>query len=136
MKQKMKIAYEIVMIALAIASIVILIIPNPSKTMILIGNSIVVVFMADYIIRFVISKDKKEFFKHNIIDLISALPFHAIFKGLRVFKIFKVLKLTKLAKFARLAAVFSRFIKKVKPFLCFMVFRRADYDKHRLNQLF
>lgn len=113
----MKIAYEIAMIALAVVSIAILIIPTPPEAMLLADNIIVAVFMADYMIRFAISKDKKDFFRHNMIDLISALPFNAILKGLRIFKIFKVFKLAKLSRFARLAAVFSRFTKKVKPFL-------------------
>lgn len=114
MKKCFKLVYEVGMMVLALASITILLVPVSYPWMEITDNIIVAVFMFDYIVRLLISRDKKDFFKHNVIDLISALPFNAMFKALRVFKILKVLKL---AKFARLAAVFARFSKKISPFL-------------------
>lgn len=114
MKKYLKVIYEAGMMILALASITILLVPVSYPWMEIADNVIVTIFMLDYIIRLLISSNKKDFFRHNVIDLISALPLNAIFKTLRVFKILKVLKI---AKFARLAAVFARFSKRISPFL-------------------
>ena len=57
-----------------------------------------VIFIADYALRFLIAKNKKEFFRNNVLDLIAIIPFNSLFKVFRVFKIFKMLKLLKLRK--------------------------------------
>lgn len=71
------------------------------------------VFIVDYALRLLISKNKKEFFRNNILDLIAIIPFNSLFKVFRVFKIFKMLKLLKLAK---ASARFGRLYKRVKFF--------------------
>ena len=72
-----------------------------------------VIFIADYALRFLIAKNKKEFFRNNVLDLIAIIPFNSLFKVFRVFKIFKMLKLLKLAK---ASARFARLYKRVKFF--------------------
>lgn len=89
-----------------------------------IDNIISIVFIADYFLRLVISRHKKEFFKENIFDLIAIIPFNSLFK---VFRVLKILKILKLLKLARLSAYFVRFYKRVKFFfeingLKYMVF--------------
>lgn len=87
-------------------------------------NAISIVFIADYFLRLLISRHKKEFFKDNIFDLIAIIPFTSLFK---VFRVLKILKILKLLKLARLSAYFIRFYKRVKFFfeingLKYMVF--------------
>lgn len=71
------------------------------------------IFIADYALRLLIAKNKKEFFRNNILDLIAIIPFNSLFKVFRVFKIFKMLKLLKLAK---ASARFARLYKHIKLF--------------------
>lgn len=90
-------------------------------------NIITIVFFVDYAVRLAIAKNKKNFFKQNILDLIAIIPFTSLFKIFRVLKVLKVLKAFKILKFARLSAYFARFYKRVKFFfeingLKYMVF--------------
>lgn len=90
-------------------------------------NIITIIFIVDYVVRLIIAKDKKDFFKQNILDLIAIIPFTSLFKIFRVLKVLKVLKALKILKLARLSAYFARFYKRVKFFfningLKYMVF--------------
>ena len=89
-----------------------------------VDTAITIVFIADYFLRLVIARHKKNFFKENIFDLIAIIPFNSLFK---VFRVLKILKILKLLKLARLSAYFVRFYKRVKFFfeingLKYMVF--------------
>ena len=104
------IIYEIIMIVLACISLSTIFIENiPVLTVV--DNIIIIIFIIDYIVRFYLAENKKEFFKNNIVDLISSLPFNALFKGLRIFKIFRLFKFTKLTKLTKFIALTSRIIK-------------------------
>lgn len=81
-----------------------------------IDNAITIIFITDYVVRFVISDDKKRFVKNNVLDLIAIIPFTSLFKIFRVFKFLKFLKALKFLKFARLSAYFARFYKRIKFF--------------------
>lgn len=92
-----------------------------------VDNTITIIFIIDYIVRLVVSKDKKDFVKSNALDLIAIIPFTSLFKIFRVFKLFKILKALKFLKLARLSVYFARFYKRVKFFfeingLKYMVF--------------
>lgn len=92
-----------------------------------IDNIITIIFIIDYILRLVISKDKRKFIKNNIADLLAIIPFTSLFKIFRIFKILKVLKILKFLKLARLSVYFARFYKRIKFFfeingLKYMVF--------------
>ena len=90
MKEKKMIIYEIITAILALVSIFIvsiqifnIIIPeNVLHTLIKIDNLIYIVFVIDYITRLLLSKNKRYFIRNNKIDLISLIPFNAIFKYL------------------------------------------------------
>lgn len=49
-----------------------------------------IVFVFDYAVRLILAKDKFSFFKKNIIDLISILPFDIAFQGLRTIRILRL----------------------------------------------
>lgn len=72
-----------------------------------------VLFIIDYGVRLLLSKNKQDFFKNNILDLIAIIPFNSLFKIFRVFKIFKILRLLKLVK---ITSYFARLYKRVEFF--------------------
>lgn len=78
-----------------------------------IDNIITVVFIADYVLRFSFSREKRSFFKDNLLDLIAIIPFNSLFK---MFRVLKILKILRLLKFARISVYFVRFYKRVKFF--------------------
>ncbi len=71
-------------------------------------------FVIDYIVRFLLSEEKKVFFKKNIIDLLAIIPLNSAFRGLRLIRMTKVLKPVKLA---RVGALFAKSVSKAKQFL-------------------
>ena len=68
------------------------------NTISIIDNFIYIIFLADYCIRLMISKNKLDFIKSNKIDLLSIIPFNSLFKAFRVLKLIKIIKLTKFIK--------------------------------------
>ena len=68
---------------------------------------ILLIFTADYAVRFYLSKERRKFFKENLFDLIAIIPFNSIFSAFRVFRIFRMAKLTRLTKLVKL----SRFVR-------------------------
>lgn len=69
-----------------------------------IDRTIYAIFVIDYVVRFLITNDKRSFFKDNIIDLIAIIPLNSAFRGLRLLKMNKLLKLTKLVRVGALSA--------------------------------
>ena len=115
----MKRLYNILIVILAIASIVFAIL-DLSKALDItkqpyaaIDTAILLFFTVDYAVRFFAAKNRKQFFRKNIVDLIAIIPFYSILSAFRVFRIFRVLRLTKLAKLTRVlrAAAFFGMIK-------------------------
>lgn len=67
-----------------------------------------------------ISENKIEFFKHNLIDLISIIPFNNIFQAARVLRLTRLLRFTrllKLTKLLRVIALLGRFKKNIDKFV-------------------
>ncbi|PJI07013.1 MULTISPECIES: potassium channel family protein [Clostridium] len=122
-----KIIYELVSALLALIVAIMLIIELsfklPYSTVYIfdiIDNIILIIFAIDYFFRLYIAKDKKKFFKENIIDLISIIPFNSIFQGFKILRISKLLKFTKLLKLVKLFRVFAlllRFKKYISKFI-------------------
>ena len=115
-----KVIYEFIFCLLAIVSVVLAIMDitnGLTPILALIDYAIWTIFVADYIIRFIISQEKLRFMRQNILDLIAILPFNSAFRAFRTLKLLKVLKLTKLSKTFRMFAVLGRFTHKFKQFL-------------------
>lgn len=118
-----KVIYEMFICLFAVVSVVFAIIDitvGISEPFRIIDFIIYVIFIAEYVVRFIISVNKKNFFKENIFDLIAIIPFSSAFRIFRTFKAFRLLKLVKLtqfAKFGRLFAVVSRLLYKCNRFL-------------------
>ncbi len=117
--------YEILMIFLALVSVVITLLDLterivPTPTLIAIDYSIWFIFIADYVIRFYKAKNKKDFFRKNIFDFISILPFNAFLRAFRVLRLFRFAKLARLARLVKLTKLFAlltRFTSKANKIL-------------------
>ncbi len=116
MKKLLKFFYNVSIAFLALFSVAIVILDYSSVIDLgmmpweVIDHIIWAIFTVDYIVRLSISKDKKEFFKKNIFDLIAILPFNevlSIFRVSRVFRIARLARLTRLTKGLRLFRAFG-----------------------------
>ncbi|HCJ1291093.1 TPA: ion transporter [Enterococcus faecalis] len=83
----------------------------------IIDNFILITFTIDYIVRFIISKNKIKFFKENIFDLIAIIPFDAIFSFFRIARLFRIAKIARLAKLTRAIGVVGKLTRNTKSFL-------------------
>ncbi len=116
MKKFLSFSYNTIISLLALFSVVLVLLDFSSILDLsvmpwsIIDNSILVIFAVDYFTRLFISKNKKEFIRSNIFDLIAIIPFSAvfsIFRFSRLFRIAKVSVLVKLLKAARLLRAFG-----------------------------
>ena len=120
MRINKRVIYEFIFCLLAIGSVILAIMDitnGLTPILALIDYAIWIIFVADYIIRFIISQEKLRFMRQNILDLIAIFPFNSAFRAFRALKLLKVLKLTKLSKTFRMFAVLGRFTHKFKQFL-------------------
>lgn len=74
-----------------------------------IDTLILLIFTVDYAVRFFIAKEKKKFFRENILDLLAIIPFSSAF---RLFRVAKTLKLLKLFRLFRTGAFLGVLWKK------------------------
>ncbi|MCR3760604.1 potassium channel family protein [Clostridium felsineum] len=93
----------------------------------IIDNIVLIIFTIDYFTRLFLSRNKKKFFKENILDLISIIPFNSIFQGFRILRISRFLKLTQLFKFLKLFRLFSFLLKSKKHFTKFVKTNNFQY---------
>ncbi len=85
----------------------------------IVDTIILIIFVFDYFIRLILSKEKKKFIKENILDLIAIIPFNSAFRIFRVAKLTKIARLSKIFKFTKLFKVFVyllRLLKKARKF--------------------
>lgn len=80
-------------------------------------NAILVIFVIDYFVRLLCAKNKRDFFKNNIFDLIAIIPFSSAFRIFRIAKLIKLARLAKITKLSRLFAFSFRLVGKLKVFL-------------------
>lgn len=119
MKKKVAAAYEIIIGALALFAVALAVLDitqslNAWQRMA--DNIILAIFVADYIVRLLVSDDKKDFVKKNIFDLIAIIPFSSFFRAFRIARLARLVKLAKISKFSRLAAYSLRLVNRAKVF--------------------
>lgn len=126
MKKNAATFYELTMSLLAAVSVAFAIIDinsGLSVSLSTVDNLILLIFVFDYFIRLILSKDKISFIKSNVLDLIAIIPFNSAFRIFRIAKLAKlarISKITKLGKFSKLSRLFAyslRFMNKIKSFL-------------------
>lgn len=74
----------------------------------LIDNGIWALFTIDYLIRFIRAQNKKQFFTHNIFDLLSIIPASSLFAFFRIAQIGRTFRLLKLLRLLRLVGLTGR----------------------------
>lgn len=111
--EKFATIYEIIMAILSLMVILLLIIEllyNLSAGLLnifnVIDNTILAVFIIDYFTRLFFAKNKKEFIKNNIIDLISIIPFNSAFQATKLLRLSKIIRFAKVTKFIKLLKAF------------------------------
>jgi len=113
-----KIAYEVIMVILAVIAVILAIIDISTSTglnewQLILDNVILVIFVADYFIRLFSAKNKKIFIRENIFDLIAIIPINSAFRAFRFVRLIRILKLVKLVK---VFAYIMRLFKRTKKF--------------------
>ncbi|UNL39906.1 potassium channel family protein [Limosilactobacillus reuteri] len=108
------IVYQIIMAILAVISIGMLIAYYAKRINIdtypynMIDNRIWLVFFTDYVIRLIISPNKREFVKDNIFDLLSIIPASSLFFLFRIGQIGRTFQMLKLMRIMRLVGFTGR----------------------------
>lgn len=121
--KKRSIIYESIMGMLALVAVIFAIIDFTStltSQFQLYDRIITYIFITDYLVRLILSNNKRTFIHSNLLDLIAILPFNSILKVFRIAKITKLLRLTKLIKLTKLTRAVTyilRLKKKCKSFL-------------------
>lgn len=112
--------YNVSMAILAIISILLMVMDYSNEINIVsppynyIDNGILIIFAIDYFIRLVSAKNKREFFKNNIFDLLSIIPASGIFSLFRINRIGRLLRLFKILRITRLVGLVGRLEKFLK----------------------
>ncbi|GKQ42395.1 ion transporter [Companilactobacillus sp. RD055328] len=123
MSEKKSLLYETTMIILAIISIVLIvlnymgIIEITAEPYINISRVILLVFILDYFTRLFRSKNKKMFFKNNIIDLLAIVPFNYSFALFRVFRLLRIGKVFKIFGWGKLDNLINMTTQKIQSFM-------------------
>ena len=71
-------------------------------------------FVVDYVVRFILAKNKKVYFRENIFDLIAIIPVNS---AMRVFRLARFVKLLRFVKLFRVGALSGRMMKRSSRFL-------------------
>ena len=83
-KSRFMLLYDIVFCILALVAVYISLCDLSSgctEFQIRVDNTITIIFIIDYVVRLVMSSDRKKFVKSNILDLIAIIPFTSLFKS-------------------------------------------------------
>lgn len=108
--------YDLSLMLLALVSIAVIfaeerltLSTGQSQLLIVLDNLIWTIFILDYLVSFGLSKNKTEYIKTHLIELIAILPFNAMLKGLRALRIFRFLRTAKAVRAFRITRVFAYF---------------------------
>jgi voltage-gated potassium channel len=77
-------------------------------------DGIYVIFLVDYFTRLILAKNKKQFIKSNVLDLIAIIPFSSAFRIFRITKLSKLTQLAKLSKILKLTRLFAYIARMTK----------------------
>lgn len=119
MKKYTKLFYEITMSVLALTTVGITLLDlsgriTPNSNLLLVDQSILLIFSLDYGIRLYQASDKKIFFKSNLLDLIAIIPFSSFF---RLFRLARLLRILRLTKVFRMMVFLKKFQKLTHKFV-------------------
>ena len=113
-RERLKIIYNIIISLLAAAVLTNVVLAREGtlstaeiNVVKVINWTVWVVFVIDYFARLYLAESRKKFFLHNLIDLLSIIPFGAFMPGLRALRILRVVYLLR---------VVSRFSRTITQF--------------------
>ncbi|WP_063285396.1 ion transporter [Secundilactobacillus collinoides] len=127
--------YELFIALLAVISVILTLmeftgsVPASHEPYAVINNVILIIFTIDYFTRLILSREKWQFVKHHIFDLLAIVPFNQVFSFFRlsrlfqvgrIFHVVRVLKLARLARFfqlTRLIGLIGKLNHYAKKFL-------------------
>lgn len=125
--KNLKLAYNILMGIFSITICISLIVQSLTELSVRqyrivnrLDNIIWAIFIIDYFLRLITSKNKIQFVKGNIIDLIAIIPFSTIFQSIRVLEVVKLLdfaRILEVLKCLRVLILFLKFQKHVNKFM-------------------
>ncbi len=75
------------------------------------------IFVADYVIRFILAKNKVLFLRTNIIDLVSIIPLDMSFQALRLARAINVIRALKIFYLFRVFIYLNRIYKRISAVL-------------------
>lgn len=108
--------YDIIISALAFTAVILVIIDLSDELnawQIRLDQFILMIFTLDYLVRFIVARNRRKFIRNNICDLIAIIPLNTVFRS------FKILctPVLSLLKLPRLFAFLYRPLKKARVFL-------------------
>lgn len=112
--------YQVFMALLAVISIVLIVLDYAKSINLslppysIVDNSILAIFAVDYFARLFLSKNKWQFFKNNIFDLLSIIPATEISSFFRLARIGRLLRALKVLRILRLVGLAGRLEKFLK----------------------
>lgn len=116
--------YEFFMMILALVVVIITIIQLTmtlssylDSLMSFVDNGIYIIFLLDYFIRLIKSKNKWSFIKNNKIDLITIIPFNSLFMAFRIFRFLRIIEFLKAIKALKATIFVNNLVKKVRVVL-------------------
>lgn len=114
-----KLYYEIGMSLLAVATVTITLMDflgkiHQNSKLLYLDSGILIIFTVDYFTRLLFSRNKLEFVKKNVPDLIAIIPFSSIF---RIFRMSKLLRVVRLTKVFRMSFFIMKFKRTASKFL-------------------
>lgn len=91
---KLIVVYEVLMAVLAAAAVALAIVDiqeELSPALQTVNYTIWAIFVLDYLVRFFLAKNKKEFVGHNIFDLLAIIPVGSGMRAFRFARVFRIL---------------------------------------------
>jgi voltage-gated potassium channel len=79
--------------------------------------AILIVFAIDYLVRIILSADRKKFFQNNIFDLLAIIPFSSFFRAFRLARLLRFMRFIRLLKIASILVLFRRLLSRADGFI-------------------
>jgi len=121
-KKRLLLAYEVIIILLAIIAVTITVLDLNNTITLKQGShlywldlGILIIFTVDYGVRLFFASNKKEFIRRNVFDLIAIIPFNSMFRIFRAFRLFRVFKVTKIFRLTKMVKI-TKMARLVKGF--------------------
>lgn len=93
---KLALAYEVILVCLAILSV--LFIWSDNQSIRYLDRFVWAIFFIDVCVRLAVARNKWAYVKKNPFDLIAAIPFDAVFQTARIARLFRLLRLIAISK--------------------------------------